>query len=124
MWAKVIKIQTFFECHFFPFDHDHPRKTTIQQKNGFHSRKMNFPAENAPSCGETGFRGALCRKLQDIAEGFQGSRIKNANMASQDMKMRMAWEVHSSRVSWALMKTLHGASDYAGLNKLQSLSRN
>ena len=45
-------------------------------------QKMHFPAE------KWGFRGAHGRKPQEIAGGFQGSRIKNASQLSQDFSAR------------------------------------
>ena len=54
-------------------------KCTFLQKNAFSCRKMHFPAEKC------GFRGAHGREPQEIARGFQGSRIKNASQLSQDM---------------------------------------
>ena len=68
------------------------------QKNAFSCRKIHFPTEkciflpkNAHSCGKMppaekcGFGGAHGRKLQEIAGGLRGSRIKKASQLSQDM---------------------------------------
>ena len=57
-------------------------RSSLQGKCIFLQRKMRFPAEKCS------FGGAHCRKPQEIAGGFQGSRIKNASQLSQDVAPR------------------------------------
>ena len=61
------------------------QKNSFSAEDALFYRKMTFPAEKlhipAEKCG---FRGARCRKPQEIARGFQGSRVKNGSQLSQE----------------------------------------
>ena len=92
-----------------PFMILNPPKQTA--KKGFSCRKMHFPTENcffpaekciflqknALSRRKMRLSGAHGRKLQEIAGGFQGSRIKNASQLSKDRNKFMCliyWETN------------------------------
>ena len=57
-------------------------KCTFVQRNAFSCRKMHLPALKKKQSFLGG--GAHGRKPQEIAEGFQGSRIKNTSRLSQE----------------------------------------
>ena len=68
----------------FPAENKHflPEKVHFPSE-----KKMHFPADFLHCPAEKyGLRGALCRKPQEIAGGFQSSRIKNASQLSQEKR--------------------------------------
>ena len=95
------------------------------QKNGVSCRKMHFPAEkdifiqkNALSCRKMPFPAETCtflqknavfgwaqgKKLQEIAGGFLGSRVKNATRLSQET----FWSLLRVDLPWNCQRLLSG----------------
>ena len=85
---------------------------TFLPKNAFSCRKMHFRAE------KRGFQGAHGRKQQDIAEEFQGSRIKNASQLSQENSLAFSAVMVLFRIrlwgTWRGTLRAHKSSSQAG----------